>query len=122
MTIKTLKLLSPYFIAAAGLAAFCGLGQCEELAPYAGKTIEIDGMRGTVYYVTKGEDYVVVATLDSNGSPLRFVTTLQPGQSTKISTPGGVDQPEKAIEFRRDGDRLSVIDRTLPERLVSERE
>ncbi len=120
MTIKTLKLLSPSFIAAAGLAAFCGLGQCEELAPYAGRTIALDDMHGTVYYATKGADFVVVATLDNDGHPVRFVTTLQPGQTSKISTPGPADQPEKAIEFRRDGDGLSVFDQTRPERRVSE--
>jgi hypothetical protein len=72
----------------------------------------LDDMRGTVYYATNGADFVVVTTLaDSDGRPIRFVTTLQPGQSTKISTPGTVDQPENAIEFKHDGDRLLVVNR-----------
>jgi hypothetical protein len=106
MIIRSLKLSS--VIAAACLGALCGAGQCEELAPYAGRTIVLDEMRGTVYYATNGADFVVVATLDSDGRAVRFVTTLQPGQTTKISTPGAADQPEMAIEFRRDGDRLFI--------------
>lgn len=116
MTIKTLTLLSSALIAA---AAFTGPAKSEELAPYAGRTIALGDMRGTVYYATNGADFVVVATLDSDGRPIRFVATLQPGQSTKISTPGAVDQPEKAIEFMRDGDRLLVVDHSRPIRTNS---
>ena len=118
---KIAKLLSSSLIVA---AAVCGPAKCEELAAYAGRTIALDDFRGTVYFAVNGADYVVVATLDNDGRPVRFVTTLQPGQTTKISTPGAVDQPEQAVEFKREGDHLIVIDhpRTNPtDALVSDR-
>jgi hypothetical protein len=118
---KISKLLSSSVIAA---AAFCGPANCEELAADAGRTIALDDFRGTVYFSVNGSDYLVVATLDNDGRPVRFVTTLKPGQTTKISTPGAADQPEQAVEFKREGDHFIVIDhpRANPtDALVSDR-
>ncbi len=110
MTKRFVKFAMLAFAAAAGLLMFVGAGMTEELAPYAGRRVALAAARGTVYYTTNGAEFVVVATMDIGGRPLRFVTSLRSGQTTKISTPGGPGEPETAIEFSRDGDRLLVLE------------
>ena len=95
--------------ATAGLLFFGGVGLSEELSPYAGNDVALQWARGTVYYAPDGDDFIVVATMDIDGRPVRFVTALRPGQNTKISTPGGPGEAETAVEFRRDGDRMLVV-------------
>lgn len=84
--------------------------RAEELAPYAGHSVALDATRGTVYFAPNGADFVVVATLDSDGRIVRIVTTLESGQTTKISTPGASGGNEAAVELRRQGDRVFVDD------------
>ncbi len=110
MTNRSLKFAMLALAAAAGLLTFAGAGMTEELAPYAGRPVALTAARGTVYYAPNGAEFVVVATMDVGGRPLRFVTSLRSGQTTKISTPGGPGEPETAIEFSRDGDRLLVAE------------
>ena len=97
-------------VVAAALLAPGAAAPAAELAAYAGKTIELKNVRGTVYYVPRGDAFDVVVTMDSDGHPVRFIASLQPGQATVISTPGAPGEAEKVIEIKRDGDRLSVTD------------
>jgi hypothetical protein len=90
--------------------AVCGGVQSEEIAAYAGKTIELSATRGTVYYAARGDAFDVVITLDSDGHPVRFVSSLQPGQATKVSTPGALGEAGTTVEIKRDGNRLLVQD------------
>jgi hypothetical protein len=92
------------------LFALTGAARSEELAAFAGKSIALKDIHGTVYYVPNGDAFDVVVTLDSEGHPFRFVASLQSGQSTQLSAPGAVDEPAAVVEIKREGDRLLILD------------
>jgi len=110
---QTLKLATGFFAAAALL---CGAAAAVELKAFAGKSIELKDVRGLIYYTPKGDVFEVVTTLDAEGHAFRVVTTLKDGQSTVLSAPGAVGENAAAVEIRREGDRLSVIDHTRQHR------
>ena len=97
---------------AAGLVALAGAASAGEVAAYAGKSVELKDLRGTVYYVPKGDAFEVVTTLDSDGHVFRIVSSLKSGQRAVLSSPGAAGEDAAAVEIRREGDRLLVIDRT----------
>jgi hypothetical protein len=97
---------------AAGLLALAGAASAGEITAYAGKSVELTDLRGTVYYVPKGDVFEVVTTLDSDGHVFRIVSSLKSGQTAVLSTPGAVGEDAATLEIRREGDRLMVIDRT----------
>jgi len=114
MTNLSMKLLSSAAIAVAGLMALPTGAAADELAAFAGQTVILRGYHGTVYYAPRGADFVVVVTMDNAGQPVRFVTSLKPGQRAKISTPGAQGEADAAVVFRRDGDQLFVDDHPRP--------
>lgn len=65
----------------------------------------------SIYYTVSGETYEVVATLapeaGANGSPIRFVGFLQPGQKALVSSGHfeSTSAPE-TLELVHDGDAL----------------
>ena len=97
---------------AVGLSALAGAASAGEVAAYAGKSIELKDVRGTVYYAPKGDAFEVVTTLDTDGHVFRIVSSLKSGQSATLSAPGAVGEDAATVEIRRDGDRLLVLDRT----------
>jgi hypothetical protein len=110
----------PLLKSAVGVAALslalCGVAKAGEIRAYAGKTIELKDVRGTVYYAPNGKAFDVVVTLDSDGRPVRFVSSLQPGQATTVSTPGAIGENGAVVEIKREGDRLFVNDRARQQR------
>jgi len=96
--------------------ALATAAEAGELRAYAGKSIELKDVRGTVYYAPNGKAFDVVVTLDSDGRPVRFVTSLQPGQATTVSTPGAVGETGAIVEIKREGDRLFINDRARQQR------
>lgn len=102
-------------VAAVSLA-LSGAAGAAELRAFAGQTIALKDVRGTVYYAPNGKAFDVVVTLDSDGHPLRFVSSLQPGQATTVSTPGAIGEATTTVEIKREGDRLFVVDRTRQQR------
>jgi hypothetical protein len=80
------------------------------LAPLDGYNIPLAGFDGVAYYTVEQDGYKVVATLAprSEGTPIRFVSTLQPGQRVIISVPQAVDQASLDFVIVRDGDTLLV--------------
>lgn len=100
--------------AAASLVAVCGHVRAEDLAPFAGRSVAVGEMRGIAYYRPTEAGYEVVITLADGpaGRPVRFVTTLSPGQATAISAPGMSGGGPTNIMITRNGDRLSVDDRS----------
>jgi hypothetical protein len=106
----SIGLLARSALAAIGLFALTGAARSEELAAYAGKSVALKDIHGTIYYVPRGEAFDVVVTLDSEGHPFRFTASLRPGQSTTLSAPGAVDEPAAVVEIKRLGDRLYVVD------------
>jgi hypothetical protein len=83
--------------------------EAEELAPGNGYSIRLAGFDGTVYYTVEQDGYRVVATLASGADepPIRFISTLAPGQGNIISIAQSLDQPSADLEIARSGDRLS---------------
>lgn len=97
---------------AAGLIAGAGFAQAGELAAYAGKSIELKDVRGTVYFAPKGDAFEVVTTLDADGHVFRIVSSLKSGQSATLSAPGVLGEDAATVELKREGDHLLVVDRS----------
>ncbi|WP_087004317.1 hypothetical protein [Rhizobium sullae] len=96
---------------ALALLATTGAAAASELAPGNGHSIHLDRFSGAVYYtVDKDGGYQVVATMASGSEvqPIRFVSTLAPGQRLIISVPQAFGQPSADFEIIRDGDVLLV--------------
>jgi hypothetical protein len=104
-SLKTLTL-------AAGLLALAGGASAGEIAAYAGKSIELKDVRGTVYFAPKGDAFEVVTTLDTDGHVFRIVSSLTSGQSATLSAPGALGEDAATVEIKREGDHLLVVDRT----------
>jgi hypothetical protein len=81
------------------------------LAPMTGESINLGSVAGTAYYTVEPNGFRIVATLASSedATPIRFVTTLQPGQRTTISVPRGVSESALEVEIARIGDTLQVV-------------
>ena len=79
-----------------------------ELAPGSGHSIHLADFNGIVYYTSEQDGYRVVATLASGPEalPIRFISTLGPGQRVVISVPGAAGKPSIDFEIVRNGDAL----------------
>jgi hypothetical protein len=83
-----------------------------ELQPGSGYSLHLARFDGSLYYTVQEDGYRVVATLASGAEdlPIRFVSTLAPGQQVEISVPQAAGEPEIALKVRRDGDLLLMSD------------
>ncbi|ASY58320.1 hypothetical protein SS05631_c34060 [Sinorhizobium sp. CCBAU 05631] len=63
-----------------------------------------------MYYTVEKDGYRVVATLASGAEaqPIRFVSTLGPGERLMISVPQAIGQPSADFEIIREGEILHV--------------
>lgn len=84
-----------------------------EMSPGNGYSIKLGDFDGSVYYTVEPKGYRVVATLASETEPLpiRFVSTLEPGQSVTISVPRAIGQPPVDMQIAREGETLVLGDR-----------
>jgi hypothetical protein len=100
------------FTALAGALVFCSAASAAELEPIAAKSIHMGDVNGIAYYTVEPDGFHVVATLSAGeqGQPIRFITTLLPGQSTTISVPREVGQSEMTFQVRRVNDSIFVGD------------
>ena len=91
-----------------------------EMLPGNGYSIHLGRFDGTVFYTVEPDGYRVVATLASGAEaqPIRFVSTLGPGQRVVISVPQTVGQPSVDFEIVRKGEVLLVSDLVPPPDLV----
>ncbi|OAP41624.1 hypothetical protein AU381_06155 [Sinorhizobium glycinis] len=89
-----------------------GIAAASELAPGNGHSIHLGRFDGAVYYTVEKDGYRVVATLASGAEaqPIRFVSTLGPGEKLMISVPQAADQPPVDFEIMRDGKVLLVLE------------
>ncbi|MCA1404071.1 hypothetical protein I6F26_15395 [Ensifer sp. IC3342] len=87
-----------------------GTAAASDLMPGNGQSIHLGRFNGAVYYTVEKEGYRVVATLASGAEeqPIRFVSTLGPGQRLMISVPQEIGQPSVDFEIIRDGEVLLV--------------
>jgi hypothetical protein len=97
-------------IVCAALLLSAGAARATELSAYAGQSIALKDVRGTIYFVPKDDAFEVVTTLDSDGHPFRVVTSLKDGQSTTFSTPGAIGEKSTEVLVTRDGARLLIND------------
>jgi len=78
------------------------------LDPIEGKTNNLGTIGGTIYYTIHSDGYRVVATLGPE-SPVRFVATLSPEQSTVLSVPHGLGEAASQVRILRHDERCSWI-------------
>ena len=97
-------------IVLAACVGMSGGAAAAELAPDSGHSIHLADFSGVVYYTIEQDGYRVVATLASGPEalPIRFISTLGPGQRVVISVPGVVGKPSIDFEIVRNGDALLV--------------
>ncbi|UVC19396.1 hypothetical protein [Mesorhizobium onobrychidis] len=69
-----------------------GASAAAGLAPASGHSIHLPGFDGVIYYTVEQSGYRVVATLASGADelPIRFISTLGPGQRMAISVPQSI--------------------------------
>jgi hypothetical protein len=101
-------------LAASALAciAMSGVSVAGELVPGRTHDVHLGRFDGVVYYSVEQDGYKVVATLASGADalPIRFVSTLGPGQRLVISVPRSIDQPSVDFEILRNGEALVISD------------
>jgi hypothetical protein len=93
-------------LAAALSLALLGAAQANGLRPIEGKSIDLGGVSGIAYYTVEPDGFHVVTTLaqGEEGTPIRVVSVLAPGQRVVLSTP----RQAEALEISRNGDSLLV--------------
>jgi hypothetical protein len=88
--------------------------RAEDLGEIHAKSLQLGDVSGVAYYTVQGQGYRLVVTLAGQDStPVRFESTLLPGQKVTMSTPGSGRANAQTIEFSRQGDHLLVT--TNPE-------
>jgi hypothetical protein len=100
-------------VAAAFVLATLGTVQADSLRPFDAKSIDLGDVSGVAYYTVERDGFHVVMTLAQGmeGTPIRIVSVLAPGQSVAFSTPHQAD----ALEISRNGDNVFVRKaRSLP--------
>ena len=104
---------SPIAVSAVAVLTLSYAAAAAELAPMKAGTFALGNYVASVYYTTRGEHYDVVTTIAPaqglEGSPMRFVASLDAGESQTVSV-GGFDAmaAPRALELTHDGDRLVV--------------
>jgi hypothetical protein len=102
-------------LAAIVLAATASLpARAAELRPMQGMSLQLGELHGIAYYTVEEAGYSVVATLaGQEGAPVRFESTLLPGQKVVVSIPGHRGSQGQMVEFARQGHRM-LVDTTPP--------
>jgi hypothetical protein len=106
------KRFTAYALAALACMAMCDASMAGELAPGSGYTVHLDHCYGVVYYSVEQDGYRVVVTLASgiDEQPIRFISTLGPGERFVISVPRAVNQPSVDLEILRNEEALLIND------------
>ena len=69
-----------------------------------GMSLQLGELHGIAYYTMEDAGYSVVATLaGQDGRPVRFESTLLPGQKVVVSIPGHRGSQGQTVEFARQG-------------------
>jgi hypothetical protein len=89
-------------------ALISGAAFAEDLRPIEAQPISLNDVTGSAYYVVKPDAFHLVATVAAGeaATPIRFSSTLAPGQVVTISVPGRVGTSGTQIEFKRLGDQV----------------
>ena len=97
-------------LAAIVLAVTASLpARAAELRPLQGMSLQLGELHGIAYYTVEDAGYGVVATLaGQDGTPVRFESTLLPGQKVVVSIPGHRGSQGQTVELARQGQRMLV--------------
>ena len=100
-----MSIRSTLFAAALSLALL-GTARANDLRPIEGKSIDLGEVSGVAYYTVQPDGFHVVTTLaqGEEGTPIRVVSVLAPGQRVVLSTP----RQAEALEISRKGDSVLV--------------
>ncbi len=81
-----------------------------ELRPMEASSIALGDVSGVAYYTAENDGYRVATTLASGESatPIRFITSLLPGQKAILSVPREPGLSPISVEISRTGDRVTV--------------
>ncbi len=98
------------------------IGSASELKPLQAGTFKLGSQHISIYYKDRGETYEVVTTIapdyDTSGTPVRFVSHLQPGQVETVSVGAfGASAANTSLELVHQGDKLSVVKKTQTAKL-----
>jgi hypothetical protein len=106
------KLVTAFAFSSLALTSFAAAG---ELRPGSGHSIRLERFTGSVYYLADPDGHRVVATLASGAEdqPIRFVSTLEPGQRMLISVPRALGKPSLGFDIQRDGDTIRLTEPSL---------
>jgi hypothetical protein len=103
---KTMRKL----LAVAVVLGACAGTNAAELQPMHGGIVDLGSVQGVAYYTVDGGRYDLVATLSTeDGTPVRFRTRLEDGQSVTLSSPLMVGDAPASVDIRRSGDKISVL-------------
>jgi hypothetical protein len=81
----------------------------EGLREIQAKSLQLGDVSGVAYYTVQGQGYRLVVTFASQDStPVRFESTLLPGEKVTMSMPGSFRANARSIEFSRQGDHFLV--------------
>lgn len=98
----------------AGATIACGLiataANADRLHPVEGRTLEFGPMHASVYYTkdVSGDRVVATVVAGPESTPIRLITTLQPGQSVILSVPGAAGTPAVGFRLTRETGGLGV--------------
>ncbi len=106
MTIRRMIIIT------ASALTFFGAARAGELNEIRPQNIDLGEVSGVAYYTVQRDGFHVVATLAQGeaGTPVRFQAVLVPGQSVVLSTPRVVGVAPVAVEIRRQGDKVFVVE------------
>ncbi|QIO32987.1 hypothetical protein [Bradyrhizobium sp. 1(2017)] len=94
------------FVVAALTLVALGTAHADSLRPIQAKSIDLGEVSGVAYYTVEQDGFHVVTTLaqGENGTPIRVVSVLSPGQSVVLST----SQQRRGLEISRAGNEVLV--------------
>jgi hypothetical protein len=97
-------------LAAIVLAAIASLpARAADRSPMQGMSLQLGELHGIAYYTVEDAGYSVVATpAGQDGTPVRFESTLLPGQKVVVSIPGHRGSQGQTVELTRQGHRMLV--------------
>ena len=98
-------------VAALAVLTLSGPSRADQLQPIEGRSFSLGALSGVAYYTVEDDGYHVVVTVAQGeaGIPMRFESVLIAGQSLILSMPREEGTAPIAIEIRREGDELHVI-------------
>jgi hypothetical protein len=96
--------------AATAAVTLAGTAHADALKPVHAHKVDLGSVAGVAYYTVEDDGHRLVVSLQTpdTGKPLRFVTTLAPGQKVTLSVPRHAGEPSVDVHFVRHGERIDV--------------